>query len=404
MGLKMKTVCELDQCVGCMACIERCPRNAIAIRDSLSAYNAIIDEEKCISCDICHAVCQNLNPISTVAPTLWKQGYAADEMVREKSSSGGFAAAIEKAFAEAGGVVFSCTFQDGRFMFDLAETATQCDKFTGSKYVKSDMTGTYRRIKKALQSGKKVLFVGLPCQVAAVKLGLREKELDRLFTIDLICHGTPSPSILHAFLEQYGYTLNDLKEINFRCKSRFQEENSGQAIVHHGVCDRYMIAFLNGLTYTENCYQCQFAKFERVSDLTLGDSWGSELDVEEQRKGLSLVLCQTDKGRELLNQAQLKLFEVDIRKAIDSNQQLKHPSEKPKGRKAFFEALRTNRNFNILVTKQYPKLSFRQDVKHILYMLRILRGGVTNIQILYGVNIKKLEGWNDESSGIDVCI
>lgn len=389
--MEMKTVCELDQCVGCMACVEKCPRNAISIRDSLSAYNAVIDEGKCVSCDICRRVCQNLNPISTMAPTLWKQGYAADEIIREKSSSGGLAAAIEKAFTEAGGVVFSCTFQDGRFVFESAETAKQCDKFAGSKYVKSDMTGTYHRIRKALQSGKKVLFVGLPCQVAAVKLGLREKELEQFFAIDLICHGTPSPNILNVFLKRYGYTLNDLKEINFRCKNRFQVENTGQAIVHHGVCDRYMIAFLNGLTYTENCYQCQFAKFERVSDLTLGDSWGSELDVEEQRKGLSLVLCQTDKGRELLNQTQLKLFEVDIQKAIDYNHQLKHPSEKPKGRKDFFEKLRTSRDFNTLVAKQYPKLSFRQDVKYILYKLKILRG-VSNIPILYSININKLEG------------
>lgn len=99
------------------------------------------------------------------------------------------------------------------------------------------------------------------------------------------------------------------------------------------------------------------------------------MDVEEQRKGLSLVLCQTDKGRELLNQTQLKLFEVDIQKAIDYNHQLKHPSEKPKGRKDFFEKLRTSRDFNTLVAKQYPKLSFRQDVKYILYKLKILRGG-----------------------------
>ena len=109
--MEMKTVCELDQCVGCMACVEKCPRNAISIRDSLSAYNAVIDEGKCVSCDICCRVCQNLNPISTMAPTLWKQGYVADEIIREKSSSGGLAAAIEKAFTEAGGVVFSCALK-----------------------------------------------------------------------------------------------------------------------------------------------------------------------------------------------------------------------------------------------------------------------------------------------------
>ena len=49
----MKTVCENDKCTGCMACIDKCPKNAIIIKDTMVAYNAVINENKCISCGLC---------------------------------------------------------------------------------------------------------------------------------------------------------------------------------------------------------------------------------------------------------------------------------------------------------------------------------------------------------------
>ena len=82
------------------------------------------------------------------------------------------------------------------------------------------------------------------------------------------------------------------------------------------------MTFLNSTTYTENCYQCQYAKIERPGDITLGDSWGSELEKSIQDKGISLVLCQNEKGKELIDQADLTLVDVDLKKAIESNHQL----------------------------------------------------------------------------------
>ena len=58
----MKTVCQLNQCAGCMACVDICPKGAITIEDNLAAYNAVIDENKCIGCNACHKVCQSNYP------------------------------------------------------------------------------------------------------------------------------------------------------------------------------------------------------------------------------------------------------------------------------------------------------------------------------------------------------
>ena len=91
--MPLKTVCNIDQCAGCMACIDICPVAAITIQDSLKAYNAVIDNEKCIGCNACHRVCQSNNPATTIKPVLWKQGWA-EESIRSMSSSGGFGTAM----------------------------------------------------------------------------------------------------------------------------------------------------------------------------------------------------------------------------------------------------------------------------------------------------------------------
>ena len=45
----MRTVCKKNSCTGCMACVGKCKKEAISIQDNLSAYNAVIDESKCVS-------------------------------------------------------------------------------------------------------------------------------------------------------------------------------------------------------------------------------------------------------------------------------------------------------------------------------------------------------------------
>lgn len=371
----MKTVCKTNMCAGCMACIDVCPKDAIAIEDDLSAYNAVIQENKCIGCNACHLVCQSNHPSKLILPIKWYQGWTEETELRSRCSSGGIASAISNAFIEDGGVVCSCTFKSGKFVFEFAEKKEELCKFTGSKYVKSNPAGIYKSIKDCLKSGQKVLFIGLPCQVSALKNYIGKKYEDILFTADLICHGTPSPKLLEIFLKQYGYTLAKLKNIQFRVKAKFMVYGNYKGIITNGVSDKYSIAFLNSLTYTENCYNCQYARKERTSDLTLGDSWGSELPIYEQKKGISLILCQNEKGDRLLQMSKVHLEAVDITKAIANNQQLSHPSVMPQGRLEFFKGLRKHK-FNSLVFRQLPKQCLRQDIKQFLIKTRIIQGDV----------------------------
>lgn len=370
----MKTVCEINRCVGCMACVDSCTKNAIEIRDSLKAYNAVINEKNCVNCNTCHAVCPQNNPIKKMKPIFWGQGWTKDSKIRSRSSSGGFAAAISIAFIKSGGYVCSCVFHNGEFVFEIINDLREVTKFMGSRYVKSNPKGIFKEVRYYLKNRKKVLFIGLPCQVAAMKNYIKEPLLQYLYTIDLICHGTPSPQLLEMFLAQYGLKLKDMEDIQFRTKNSFKLKDYYKSIVTKGVRNRYLIAFLNGLIYTDNCYECEHARIERGSDITLGDSWGSQLSKKEQKKGISLVLCQSEKGQYLLEMSDLYIEFVDLEIAIAHNHQLNEPSALIPGRAEFFDGCASGKSFNALVRKIVPKQCIKQDIKAFLIKTKIISG------------------------------
>lgn len=366
----MNTVCQKNMCAGCMLCADICPKNAIKIVDAIDAYNAIIDDELCVNCNKCHITCpQNKTP-KMKEPIECFEGWA-DEETRRSSSSGGFAAAIEKAFIHNGGVVYSCSFSGGKFGFSSAHYEDEIDKFVGSKYIKSTPEKIYQQIYATIKDKRNVLFVGLPCQVAACINYVGES--DYLYTIDLICHGSPSPKVLALFLKDYGIELEELKKISFRNKNRFSLDSQISFSVPV-VEDYYTMTFLDGTSYTTNCYDCKYARSERVSDITLGDSWGSVLSQSEKEKGISLALVQSTKGLNLLRTSDLHLFKADLGRAVDANKQLQHPSIAPAHRSLFFRELKKGKKFRAIIFHCYPKRYIKDRVKTILYRLH-LRGG-----------------------------
>ena len=357
-----------------MACADKCKFNAISVQDNITEYCAIIDETKCVNCGACTSVCQKNNSVELKKPIYWKQGWAIEDEVRKNSSSGGAATAIALEFIKNEGMVCSCIFKDGEFKFALAERREEIAQFCGSKYVKSNPIGIYEKIYKNLKCGKNVLFIGLPCQIAAAKRYIGTELCDNLYTIDLICHGTPSPQILKTFLSEYNVNLDEIETISFREKSSFSVKTQDGSVQGNGITDFYLISFLGGLIYTENCYECAYATIERVSDITLGDSWGSDLPDTEAQKGISLILCQTEKGKKLIEDADLLLYDVDLQKAIEANHQLSAPSKKTYKRDEFFDGFLKSKKFGKLVFRAFPKWCIRQQIKKIIIKCQAVWG------------------------------
>ncbi len=366
------TVCESDKCTGCMLCVEACKKNAIAIQDTRKTFNAVIDKTKCVDCNLCHNLCPQNNVPKKTSPASWYQGWNNDETTRDSAPSGGVGMALIRYFISTGGYVCSCTFTNGEFVFRTTNKLEDANMFSGSKYVKSNPFGAYSKVLELLKGGQKVLFIGLPCQVAAVKNYVPEQYLQQLYLVDLICHGTPSPKLLNDFLHQYGKDLSDINDMKFRLKAKMQLVVDDEGIVCKGVSDKYTIAFLNGLTYTQNCYSCNYASEERVSDITIGDSWGSCLPAADIKKGISLMLVQSEKGKELLESADIKLMDVDIDNAKAHNGQLVSPMKQPAFYDDFFSKL-DNKKLNGLIFRRYMYDCLKQDMKYILLKIGVVR-------------------------------
>ncbi len=364
----MATVCNQNACTGCMACISICPKNAISITDTIDAYNAEIDPQKCIHCGLCEKKCPNNTPMLLHAPIYWKQGWAEDE-IRRNSSSGGAASAIIKVFIKNGGYVASCLFENGEFGFTVTNDLEKAKRFAGSKYVKSSPGSVYKEIQELLKQGERVLFIGLPCQSAAVQNVCGEHE--NLYTVDLICHGTPSPKLLKQFMSERGIEWNCISDIQFRDNDFFGISKDGIRLVPRRVMDSYLLAFLHSVDYTENCYSCRYAALDRVSDITLGDAWGQLSDTVSG--GVSLVLCQTQKGVSLVEGAGLHLEEVDLDQAVTANHQLEHPSIKHRGREKFLREIKAGRSVRRATMVACPKESVKQSIKTGLIKTRLLK-------------------------------
>ncbi len=360
----MKTVCLKNSCMGCMACVERCKWNCITIKDQLDSYNAIIDDSKCVSCNACYSVCPKNNVPIGLKPIYWKQGWSGT-LQRKKSSSGGAATELMRAFIHKNEYVCACVFDKGKFVFKITNKEEDIKLCAGSKYVKSNPAGIYYQIELLLKSGNKVLFIGLPCQVAALNNFVKGKYNNQLYLVDLICHGTPSPQLLEMYLKERNINIHEIKDISFRYNNRFMLNCTPGMVVSNGTIDYYTMAFLACLDYTDVCYSCDFAKIERISDITLGDSWGSEL-ISEVNEGISLILCQTVKGKTLLEELEMNLYDVDLTKAVHANHQLMHPSIEHRKRKAFFKAIKKGKSFSESTKMAIPMQIIRQDLKSIL--------------------------------------
>ena len=327
-------ICKATECMGCFACKNICPVNAIAVgHDAMDKTIPIIDENTCLNCGMCRKVC----PVNTQME--YKRADAAyaswSKMItdKENSSSGGMAAVFSRKIIEQGGCVFASAGIDGTVKHKKAITENECEQFRGSKYVQSDIGESYKEAKEELDSGKKVLFVGTPCQIAGLKSFL-QKDYANLVTVDLICHGTPPVKYLQAHIQSKTGSSN-WDKVSFRGKYDWHLQviqNGRVEYDEYRDSDLYFQSFLDALTYRDNCYECKYARPERVSDITIGDFWGlNRSNLENAYDGrISLVFPNTKKGKEFFEDCQDKLVceKRPFEEAICPEQwNLQHPSK-----------------------------------------------------------------------------
>jgi len=233
-----------------------------------------------------------------------------------------------------GGVVYGCAFEKPFSIKHIRCTIPEeLEPLKTSKYVQSNMNGIYPLLMKDLRNDVKVLFIGTPCQVDAVRHYAAGHE-ENLYTVDIICHGVPSINVLKDSIPQYVIDA-DIDKLMFRNGNNFKISTYKNNLLFYEreLCDDlYLKVFFKSIFYRKSCYECKYARSERVSDLTIGDFWGvdkSQIHTNTDY-GLSLALVNSEKGHAMLRNiaSEVNMVERPVEEAIAGNKQLRFPMKK----------------------------------------------------------------------------
>ncbi|MBQ9813161.1 MAG: Coenzyme F420 hydrogenase/dehydrogenase, beta subunit C-terminal domain [Thermoguttaceae bacterium] len=313
-------LCEPTCCTGCGSCRNICPKDAISLTvDEEGFLSPRVDADVCVGCKRCETVCPILQP-----PRLERRTepdvYACwnvDDVVRAKSSSGGMFSVYANKILKQKGVVYGVGFnEEKRAVFMKAENEDELAKMRSSKYVQADVGTIYRDVRRELDKERLVLFSGLPCQIAALYAFLG-KDDPYLLTCDLLCYGTPSPTLFRKWFGSLDSEYKEpLKTIDMRPKKlgkpkreialAFDGKNKRTFIRWESRKADYLgLYFVKQVSLRSSCVQCSFSTIPRVGDVSLGDFWGlgSEKSFEksdEKERGVSLNLVNSDKGAKLV--------------------------------------------------------------------------------------------------------
>lgn len=310
-------IVEKKSCCGCGACANRCPVDAIRMKwDEEGFYYPKVDETACIYCGKCTAACPALNPrsVNDKEPDCYA-AYADDE-IRAVSSSGGIFTLAAEEILNQGGVVAGAAFDEHfRVAHILVDNKKDLGRLRSSKYVQSTTDFVYREVEKYLKAGRQVLFSGCGCQVGGL-YGFLGKDYDNLFTIDLMCHGGPSPKVFQKYLKEV-HKGKQVTYVSFRDKDYFgwstemtvKYADGGIYRKRRGE-DPYYRAFLPCLSVRPHCQICFYSRLPRQADMTLADFWGVQKynPAYTDGKGTSILVTNNQKGRNMLEKIRHRLL------------------------------------------------------------------------------------------------
>lgn len=327
---------DIYSCYGCNACKDVCPVSAITMEsDKEGFWYPVIDEEKCIHCNLCRKVCIYGKYMQEEESSTFPKVYAAfhkTEETHEISTSGGmFTPMYQNILARRGKVVGVKYAEDMKVIYDIAGNDKECEAFRGSKYVAADSNDVKVRVKELLVAGTPVLYSGNPCQIAGLKNYLR-KDYDNLYTVEIICHGTPSPKVFRLYLD-YLESVYKSKVVDFEFRNKIRgwstpyvciKFESGEVLLEQASKNNFNRAFLSNNLQRPACYTCEFASLKRgVGDITIGDYWGIENQHPEMvdNRGVSVIKINNEKGLEFFNEFkdQFELLESTYEKAYATN-------------------------------------------------------------------------------------
>lgn len=336
----MISITDKHNCCGCAACVQACPKHCISLSEDDEGFlYPYADSSVCIDCGLCEKVCPVLNQASADEQPLKVLACKnKDEEIRRNSSSGGVFTLLAENVIRAGGIVFGAEYDDNwEVKHGYTYTIEGLTRLRTSKYVQSRMEDNYIEAKAFLRQGRLVMFVGTSCQIAGLRNYLRH-DYDNLLTVDVICHGTPSPKVWRSYLEY------------LKARKGFAGKNT--VFLSHILSeDTYMRSFLSNLNLRPSCYHCPAKGGKSHSDITLADYWGiwNQHPEFDDDKGIGLTIVHTQKGLKALDMAKMETIEVTMEEGTMSNPSYYNPVAEPPKRNLFFKRFNNGDDFDTIV-------------------------------------------------------
>lgn len=314
----MINITDKSHCCGCNACVQSCPVSCIKREEDEEGFlYPKANAETCINCGLCEKVCPCLNITPKANTVNIYSAINTNEEIRTISSSGGVFTAISELTLKNDGIVYGAMFnKDWQVIHGRVDNIKDLSRIRGSKYVQSDINHTFVEVKEDLHTGRKVLFSGTPCQIKGLHLFL-QKDYKNLLTVEVVCHGVPSPKVWQTFLEEINPRGNRISSVNFRDKSRGWSSYSveimaeGQKLYSDYARNCLFInGFIQNLTIRPSCFKCPAKSGASMADITLADFWGINADYPEasDEKGVNAVISYTEKGNQAIQNADIKLY------------------------------------------------------------------------------------------------
>lgn len=316
------------RCCGCSACYAACPVGAITMKpDALGFRYPHADESVCIDCGLCEKVC-DFKPLKKgEVPEVYAVRHKDDSEVLHSTSGAAFVALSDHVLAH-GGVVYGAAY-DGHFrvVHKRAENPVQRDAFRKSKYVQSDMGDVFHQVREDLKMDMTVLFSGTPCQTAGLRSYIGPGLSARLYLLDIVCHGVPSPGVWEEYVKwQENRKGEPAAQIEFRDK-QLGWRSSWESFTFSGekvFSKSYNYLFYKNIMLRQSCESCPYADVNRPSDITIADYWRKDKtcpDFASDDMGCSLLLCHSEKGKQLLDSVAPMIYfnPVDIDDCLQPN-------------------------------------------------------------------------------------
>ena len=321
-------------CYGCCACKDACPTEAITMKqDSEGFYQPVINNDLCINCGKCNKVCPyNTKALDTEFESVGYMAYAKDKFDSKYSASGGVFPILAKNIFSKGGYVVGVKYNNDLMpVYAIASTLHEAKEFRGSKYVEPKHNNIYAKTKKALETGKPVLFTGAPCKIAGLKNYLG-REYDNLITAEIICACSSSARIFKRYLNgKAAQKKSPVTSIAFRDKSKGWSNVATTLKFENGKEESkskrwnlYYHCFVSAYLAKRSCFRCEFVGDNKIADITMGDFWGYNKvnkKLKADKIGVSALKVATKKGMDYLEEVKdnLCLHQVAVSDIFNNN-------------------------------------------------------------------------------------